>query len=91
MDLKPLADTQYPPQDRVMVVCHIDAFGILVYKDWNGTTQERLVGRGVWPIKTTELNGLKNYHGDDPTIEALNVVGSTFEVTVGRSAAMDRR
>lgn len=91
MDLKPAASLEYPPHDQVTVVCHQEAFAILVYRDWNKVQQERMIGRGTWPVKSCELIGLKDFRGEDQTVHALDSYTVPFEVTVGRSPAMDRR
>ena len=93
MDFVPTQDVKYDPYDELTVVCHQDTHVRLVYRDWQGTEQERTVGRGTWPIKSMMLLGYKTM---DPTAQNawsarqdLADAGNGIEFSVGRSASMD--
>ncbi|ADK73460.1 hypothetical protein RDJLphi1_gp59 [Roseobacter phage RDJL Phi 1] len=89
MDLVPAQDAKYDPFDSMTLVCHIDTHIRVVYEDWNGTEQERTLGRGTWPVKSTKLLGFRTL---DPAAENdwsarqdLSELKAGVEISVGAS------
>lgn len=61
-----------------------DGVGIWIeveYLDEAGQTQKRLLGKGIWPIRTTQINGYRP-HGDKAGDLIAAVTEDNFEITV---------
>lgn len=61
-----------------------DGIGIWVeieYLDEQGQTQKRMLGKGIWPIRTTQINGYRP-HGDKAGSLIAEVTTDNFEITV---------
>jgi hypothetical protein len=61
-----------------------DGVGIWVeveYLDENGDTQKRRLGKGIWPIMTTQINGYRSLDDLAGAITA-EVSGNGFEISV---------
>lgn len=90
MDFVPTQDVAYEPHDELTVVCHHDVHIRLVYRDWTGAEQERTVGRGTWPCKSTMILGYKVMDNTtDPTgwgaRQDIDSIGNGIEFSVGKS------
>ena len=51
------------------------------YLDEQGQTQKRMLGKGIWPIRTTQINGYRPY-GDKEGSLISEVTTDSFEITV---------
>lgn len=86
MDLVPAQDVKYANLDELTLVCHPDTHIRIVYEDWNGVEQERTVGRGTWPIRSTKLLGYKVMEaGGWGERRDLADIGNGIEFSVGES------
>lgn len=45
--------------DQMMVACSQDHFIEVEYLDEEGGLQKRWLGRGIWPLKSTQINGYR--------------------------------
>lgn len=93
MDFVPTQDVAYEPHDELTFVCHPEQYVRLVYEDWLGNQQERTIGRGTWPIKTTKLLGFRSVEsGATPTWgprQDLSELSVWLELSVGKSASQE--
>lgn len=61
-----------------------DGVGIWIeieYLDESGQTQKRMVGKGIWPIRTTQINGYRP-HWDKAGALQTEVTTDQFQLTV---------
>ncbi|UFK26745.1 hypothetical protein [Roseobacter phage RDJL6] len=92
MDLVPAQDVTYRPYDAMTLVCHPDVHIRMVYEDWAGVEQERTMGRGTWPVRSTKLLGFKTMDHATGTWGArqdLSEMGLGIEVSVGESLSQE--
>jgi len=62
-----------------------DGVGIWVeveYLDENGDVQKRRLGKGIWPIMTTQINGYRRPMADLEEAVTAEVSGDGFEISV---------
>ena len=82
----PVAGQPYP-NDRIahqIMFASADGIGIWVeveYLDEDGQVQKRQLGKGIWPIKTTQINGFRSVQHTDQPITA-ETTGSGFQISV---------
>lgn len=61
-----------------------DGIGIWIeveYLDEAGQTQKRLLGKGIWPIRTTQINGHRP-HGDRASALNPTLEGDGWQISV---------
>lgn len=51
------------------------------YLDEDGQVQKRQLGKGIWPVKTTQINGFRSVQHTDQPITA-ETTGSGFQISV---------
>ena len=90
MDIAPTQGTAYSPQDRITLVGHPDCMVRVQYEDWNGVVQERNIGKGTWPLKSTKLLGVRyldsqGTNGWSDTLSDLSTLAPGIELSVSRA------
>lgn len=94
MDHLPAQDEDYRNlgTDQITLVAEAPEMRIrVVYKDWDGNTQKRLLVRGTWPLKTSMFLGFEvpEYSGGTQQWSEqkdLSELGFEMELSVGWSA-----
>ena len=82
----PTAGQAYPNGQTAYQIMFASADGISIwveveYLDKNGNTQKRWLGKGIWPIMTTQINGYRSRQDLEGALNAeVSVEG--FEISV---------
>lgn len=91
MDYVPAQDEDYGNQrfDDMTLVCHPEARIRVVYRDWEGVEQRRLMVRGTWPVKSSMILGYQVPEPDGAggtqwsAVQDLSELGLDMELSVG--------
>ena len=84
----PTAGQAYPNGQTAyqIMLASADSIGIWVeveYLDENGNTQKRRLGKGIWPIITTQINGYRSVQDLEGDLNAeVSADGLEFEISV---------